>query len=51
MCSYPSRHAVDATTWAIQNGVVAGSNGVYGWHDTPTKEQITVMVYRAAKVP
>jgi N-acetylmuramoyl-L-alanine amidase len=47
----PSTWAVEGTTWAIRNGIVTGSGGVYGWHDTPTKEQIAVMLYRALKLP
>lgn len=43
--------AKEATAWATQNGIVAGfGNGDFGWRTPLTREQMTVMLHRFAKL-
>lgn len=43
----PSSWAKVECDWAIQNGIIKGKgNGIYGWHDYLTREEVAVMLYR-----
>lgn len=42
----------DAITWAAENGIVSGYNsGLFGPHDSVTREQLAVMLWRYAGSP
>lgn len=43
----PSSWAKADCEWAIQNGIIKGKgNGIYGWHDYLTREEMAVMLRR-----